>query len=108
NNFSAYSDFNYGHSITGIVYDSDPDRSSEQFGDDDYIGNVHIATKEYDFLPGYSVGADCDDIGAEISDAEPDTGFLGTFFVAGIFVEVYVYVSNGSVTQYVCHGKQLF
>ena len=107
-NFSTYSDFNYGHSITGIISDSDPDRSSEQFGDDDYIGNVDIGTKDYDFLPGYSVGADCDVIGAEISEAEPDTGFLGTFFVAGIFVEVYVDVSNGSVTWYNCHGKQLF
>lgn len=106
--FSTFSDFNYGHSITGIIGDSDPDGSAEQFGEDDYIGNVHIGTEKYDFLPGYSVGADCDDIGAELSEAEPDTGYLGTFFVAGIFVEVYVYVGSGSVTEYVCHGKQLF
>lgn len=106
-NFGTYPDFNYGHSITGIISDSDPDRSAEPFSDDDYIGNVYIGTKKYDFLPGYSIGADCDDIGAEISEAEPDTGYLGTFFVAGIFVEVYVDVSNGSVTWYNCYGKQL-
>ena len=106
-NFDTFEDFNYGNAITGIIGDSDPDRSAEPFGDDDYIRNVYIYTEEYDFLPGYPVGADCNAIGASMSEVETDEGYLGTFFVAGIFAEVYIQADGDNVTRYQCQGKQL-